>query len=513
MQFISRHVTVTSNGVGETLCLGLTRPVDHTSDTQFREWLDSILCLAGIYDATRLSETEVFCHYTFWRLFKGTNSDHAADQAATTRKLYQTKLEKDLEERGFQAVRAMPPVEVQALMCQEKSRMVERCGGVLAWLQMPAVERERHEAEMHAALILRMGQQAYDALSPAQKASVKFFVRGGCCMHKELNCVLAGVKAMMASWAKAGVTGPRKLYNRDNVVSATSSSPEARARADEVTQAGGVKAAQLFAGLFICKDDKRGYGDLFVAYIEKELKRSVSIPDLKTCRFQSNYETARFLLHHRSHILNFMELVKSNKVKPGFNNMEQNVYDALHDGPTLSELAALARYGTAVGRPYMRKVRADGTVNLMTLGPLHEQVIRQCNKLADNPELLSPCPEAESQLPATLDGAPFDDPALFAVLRELDAQGLLPHVDMATSAFFQGAGDSWKHFTPEFAENGTISSASDAQRASLVIPATNDTNEGLLGMYRVWKRMKPRMRIRFFNALAMYKRNKTGKFL
>jgi hypothetical protein len=47
-----------------------------------------------------------------------------------------------------------------------------------------------------------------------------------------------------------------------------------------------------------------------------------------------------------------MEWIKDGKDRPGFTNMEQNVYCGLQDIPTLTELAVLALYAQAVSHPY-----------------------------------------------------------------------------------------------------------------------------------------------------------------
>ncbi|KZV89317.1 hypothetical protein EXIGLDRAFT_578379, partial [Exidia glandulosa HHB12029] len=59
----------------------------------------------------------------------------------------------------------------------------------------------------------------------------------------------------------------------------------------------------------------------------------------------------------------------------------------------------------------------------------------------------------------------------------------LPHLHIPMSAFFAGARDGWKHFSPEWAPGSAIATASASLRAKVFIPSTNDANEGLLGAY------------------------------
>ena len=62
--------------------------------------------------------------------------------------------------------------------------------------------------------------------------------------------------------------------------------------------------------------------------------------------------------------MELLEQVRDAKVKPGFNHVEANVYKALHDVPTITELAAMALYGLAVSWPYLDIVRGNGTGTL-----------------------------------------------------------------------------------------------------------------------------------------------------
>ena len=59
--------------------------------------------------------------------------------------------------------------------------------------------------------------------------------------------------------------------------------------------------------------------------------------------------------------------------------MEANLWKALHDPATLSELAILALYGEAVSYPYMKAICSTSDSgekqNMLNLGPLHKKVV------------------------------------------------------------------------------------------------------------------------------------------
>ncbi|KZV97662.1 hypothetical protein EXIGLDRAFT_585649, partial [Exidia glandulosa HHB12029] len=270
--------------------------------------------------------------------------------------------------------------------------------------------------------------------------------------------------------------------------------------------------AQSLGALLNHPEHKKGTGDPFRLYMRSRVGFRVTIPGTYQSRFQSTYEMACFILRFRDHIIDFFHQIRACKSTHDLNHLEENVYNALHDGPTLSELATLAAYGTAVGRPYMLEVRANALVDMMSLGPLHDRVIELCDTISQCPELIAV--EADDNgSPASLDWQPFDDPFLIPAIRELESKGLLPHLHVPMSAFFAGARDGWIQFAREFRDGGSIASATASQRATVFIPSTNDANEGLLGAYRVWKRLRPGMRLRFFNAAMVFGRNKVQSFL
>jgi hypothetical protein len=62
------------------------------------------------------------------------------------------------------------------------------------------------------------------------------------------------------------------------------------------------------------------------------------------------------LLLYCDKFLEFLEFVKDVKNKGRFTNMEKNLYDALQDPATLTELAVLALYAQAISHPYIRHI-------------------------------------------------------------------------------------------------------------------------------------------------------------
>ena len=72
--------------------------------------------------------------------------------------------------------------------------------------------------------------------------------------------------------------------------------------------------------------------------------------------------------------------------------MEANLWKALHDPATLSELAILALYGEAVSYPYVKAIHTTSESgekqNMLDLGPLHKKVLMHLQAIITNPCIL-----------------------------------------------------------------------------------------------------------------------------
>jgi hypothetical protein len=155
-------------------------------------------------------------------------------------------------------------------------------------------------------------------------------------MHKELNAVKGGNTAMMAFWAQNGLQPPIKLYNCDNEAVALGGTSAAQKRAQDVSQAGAMKMTSLAGAIFKHKDDKKGQHDTFCAFFLEHLGYPILFPDTSN----THCEAASVLLVYHPLFLQFLELIRDKKDSGLFNHMEKNVYVALQDGPTITELCS-----------------------------------------------------------------------------------------------------------------------------------------------------------------------------
>lgn len=358
----------------------------------------------------------------------------------------------------------------------------------------------------------QLGRDVYDHLPDAQRGALDLFVWAGCCMHKDQNSFKGGADAMAAAWAENELTEPILLANKANAAKIRSVLNPSRAdtplTSDEeaaiaASTRGGVKATALAGALFNNKDDKKGYGDTHLVHLLADfgLKATHRFPDTSNTRFNSHGEAAAELLKHLDFYHRFLDDVRLRKQRPGWTNIELNLYNALHDGATLTELAAMVLYCQSVTHPYLAVVRGseDGAqMNVLSLGRFHKEVRDHCQKIIDKPKLLTA--DDASHTTGALDGLLWKDPEAIASVRELSKAGRLPHLDIMTIAFFRGASTTWVRFSSEFAPGGTVDKMTLEERDLAWMPATNDVNEGALGAYRVYIRNRPSTTLLNYNA-------------
>ena len=302
------------------------------------------------------------------------------------------------------------------------------------------------------------------------------------------------------------------MANKDNAailndVTSTDDLTPVEQQAFDKTSRGGVKAAGIAGAIFNHKDDKKGQQDMFKWWFQ-HVGLSMMFPDTSNNRYGTFCAAAAVLMQHHSKFLEFCEFVRDAKKTPGFTNMEKNLYKALQDPPTLTELAVLALYAEAISHPYMRQIRGHN-INMLNLGPLHLRVEQHIQAIIESPDILI-SPNATFVV-GSMDGKQWENPgAVEAILKQAPA---LPHLEDLLVRFFTDAGETWKRFTIEFTPGGVIDEATDLQKELAWMPATNDVNEGILGSLRQFMRLHPNITLHMFNAQAMYQRNNTQPFM
>ncbi|OBZ67070.1 hypothetical protein A0H81_13053 [Grifola frondosa] len=409
----------------------------------------------------------------FARKVRGMTTDHAEDQKKLQRLVEEWKRACDREIRGEKAMLSMAPETLIPLLVDESARAVEEVGGLEAWTALSEHEQDTRNKEIMKKISAHLGEECYSALSDDEKHATDLFVRGYCCMHKELNSVKGGNTKMVTFWEAAGLTGPIKLMNHDNAAAAAfGGSSAAQSRAEEVSVGGAVKTTSLAGAIFHHKDDKKGQQDTLRIFFEASstVGAMVRFPDTSNTRYQSHCEAAAELLVHLPLYMEFLEM---------------SSVHALCRGPE------------------------SGSGNHLDLGPLHDKLKAHCCRVIEKPSLLL-APDASYEL-GSLDGKLWERPDAFYAVQRL--RSALPHLQGVLVAFFEGALETWERFTVEFAPGGTISQLTEDQRNEAWMKSTNDDNEGGLGSFRVGLRQAPSMTIHQYNARVIYKTNKTREYI
>ncbi|KAF8227020.1 hypothetical protein L208DRAFT_1298847, partial [Tricholoma matsutake] len=139
----------------------------------------------------------------------------------------------------------------------------------------------------------------------------------------------------------------------------------------------------------------------------------------------------------------------------------------------------------------------------------YAKVLDHMGEIIHNPHLLIGPPPSFTT--AALDGQNWNSPKIFEAVHE--KVSTFPHINGLLTAFFEGAEETWKRFTSEFAPGGLIDQSTVEEKEPAWMPATNDVNEGTLRAFRVQMQIKPQLTMTNYNALAMFECNNTQNFM
>ena len=496
--------------------MGIGTSINHASQTQVDGLKQRLRELAEVFNNSPLAKREGlrFIPDDFAYRLIGTSGDHAADQKKSHEILRIWRLEVILLRLGEEALFRMDVGRVLATLITMKAKQIEEYGGQAAWDGLSEDEKAGADSQ----IIREIGKQVFDALPAAEQEEMTRFIRTGCCMHKDLNCVKGGARSMADMWFKFKKTPPKILANKDNAAvlanrdrSSGSSEPTAaEKRAEEVSKRGGVHATNLGGMIFRHKDMKKGQQDTYLWYMEQHIGHRVPFPDVSNTRYGSHGEAAATILAYRKHFLSFMEAIRDAKDKPGETNIEKNFMAAIKDIPTLTELCVLALYNIAVSRPFMQHVRKHD--NILTLREFFEKKALFLQSIIDAPSLWTG--DQISHETGCLDGWEWEEWSLTVINAIKTLKGQLTDFDNAVMAFVQGARETFvERFSDEFKVGSGIDKLTERELATLYFSSTNDANEGGLGSWRRGQARRPAETLLKFNASFMATRNETESFI
>ncbi|EIN12614.1 hypothetical protein PUNSTDRAFT_42176 [Punctularia strigosozonata HHB-11173 SS5] len=501
-----------------TFMLPIMNAPNHQAVTQLRGWEELVADdLFGVWNASPLSSSTAVSALEFPSKVTIYGSDHSSDNTAVARGIKAWKETSDRLLRGEKCLLEKDSAQLCAIVWAEVSHKIVSLGGVRFWTDLSATERGRHLDTAWKTVCRRSGEEGYEMLGDSDKLNIDFFAQVGCCMHKEMNGFKGGCSSMALTWGNNHLPLPISLMNAANAQSYHHAPTDAeRERLDSVSPRGGVKAAWLAGEVYNNKDSKKGQHDIYRIHFEDGLSYAVPFPETSSNRYGSYGEAAIHLILRLVKHRTFLEDIRDKKQDRTFTNIEKNLYTALNDTATLTELAAMALYQISVGHQYTSIIRTSESagVNHLTLGPLHSRLLSHVTNLANNISLLTGSDATYGS--ACFEQQPFSYPEVWYRIQQLVPE--LPHLDIVLSGLFKGVADTLPRFLKEFAPDSPVTTVFASTRTNAQGPAayakpTNDDNEGSLGSFRQAKRRAPNMTLDQYNGRAMYKRNRVRHYI
>ncbi|KIJ30576.1 hypothetical protein M422DRAFT_267823 [Sphaerobolus stellatus SS14] len=479
---------IKETGEKSLLHLGVHSSTSHTAEKQLHGLQEQLSQISTTYNETLGQTHGIIDERSFPLKLRGLCADHAADQKLLAELLRDWKLRTNWEVHGEEKLLALPAEELINVLSEASQQDIQAVGGIDAWNALSDSKKSNRNAKQYQELCSQLGQEIFSALSPEEREESEWFVRIGCCMHKELNSVKGGTVEMVAVWLREGIEGqgPMRFFNKDNSGAYQVGDEVSRTRAADASQSGAVKLTSLAGLLFNHKDDKKGHQGSLSIFFEGKLGHSVKFPDTSNTRYQSHCEAAAELLVHRELYIAFLEEVKEKKDNRTLNNLELNVYQGLQDLPTLSVLAVLALFAH-------------------NLGPLHKDILGFMHRVIEDSDIIIGLDATQQS--SLFDKKVWDQPELFYLIDVL--KSTLPHLKDLLVAFFTGVAETCVRFTSEYETGGTIDKLSPERRLQAWMLSTNDINLGALGRYRVTIRRNPNMTEEGYNSSTMSKLNGT----
>lgn len=177
-----------------------------------------------------------------------------------------------------------------------KAQKIHDIGGIEAWNKLSEAEQSHLDLE----ILRSIGRDEIEKLPPTEQRDLQIFIRTGCCMHKDLNTVKGGDKALQESWEKRGKARPILLANKDNTAVLSASDPSnlsaAEKRAAEVSKRGATHVTLLGGMIFKNKDTKKGQHDTYSWWMEKTVGHPVPFADVSNTRYGSHGDAACLIL-------------------------------------------------------------------------------------------------------------------------------------------------------------------------------------------------------------------------
>jgi hypothetical protein len=433
----------------------------------------------------------------------GMVTDHAADQKLLVKLFMDWKIRLDREKRGLDAANKLT---VEDCMMWAVEALDHAAATTPGWESLESAQRDELFLISWKALLVRAGEEEYKKLSFEEQLELDLFLWHGCMMHKDLNAIHGGDTHMKAAWNTLDLDpAPIPLMNKwEKAASAQGVDMNTRKPPKECHARGGTKLMCLAGAVFNQKDEGKGQQSMIQDWFEMEFGYAHPFPDTSNTQYGSHCDAASKLIVHRYRYIKFMGELFNAKTKVGFTNIEQNIFDALEDWSTLTELAVLALYVQTISKPYVGFV-CGYTGNVLLLGPFHLDLKTHIQKLINDPKLATrpECPEE-----ATFLGEPWERADVVYWIHQNINQ--MPHFYTLFKEFLKGALETWECFTTEFAPRGLIANATPAQLKAAFLLTCNDISESMVGAAKQSILHNPCITDKQRNSKAMQQFNNTA---
>ncbi|KAF8801495.1 hypothetical protein BYT27DRAFT_7235736 [Phlegmacium glaucopus] len=293
-----------------------------------------------IYNDSPLAkeQSSFTCLINVYSKLAGMHADHCAKEKKDYELMGKKKTEAVHQVLGKRRIIDDTNEELMPFFLSAHKEMVEKAGGEADWNNLDESAQKEHKAAMLEKLTTDLGQDAFEKLSDKEKAIFKLFVW-------DLNTVLGGYIALRKFWVEHRLGPPVLLPNKFNeaiiqeAAKEDKNDSEAAQRAVKNSSQGGIKATKLAGDILNNKNDKSGHHDQFCTWWETKVGKKFTFPDMSNTHFQSHCEAAAALTLHYDKFVEYLKYAKDKKECARYSHMEENLWKALHDIPTRTELA------------------------------------------------------------------------------------------------------------------------------------------------------------------------------
>ncbi|KAJ7359647.1 hypothetical protein DFH08DRAFT_686805 [Mycena albidolilacea] len=252
------------------LCLaGVHSTVDHLSTESVSSWIKHIEDCIDIFNCSPLAQQlnkEHTVQLTL-RILKGMHGDHTSTEKGSAKDLQGHKLDAAIKDLREEVLLAKSFSDLVLYLRAWNGKKIAEAEGIKGWEALTKLEKAERNAKLMKEIIMVLGKEAYDVLSPPDHQMLDLFIWSGCTMHKDLNSFKGGNAEMVLGWDQIGATPPIILVKKTNTAilrellelgsEKYDNLTEAQQRAFKASTCGAIKTCMIAGMIFNNKDNKK----------------------------------------------------------------------------------------------------------------------------------------------------------------------------------------------------------------------------------------------------------------